>query len=301
MEMELVESALKGDTVAGAASFAMKEQAMKAERIGEAADVIEAACCCGIPEMVAYATDILQGLSVEAAGFMELARTAESISTVVRFGSIRHLDSTPLLPVLNQMFLRACLVFLNSCSCDSQAEKGVMEAMEQVNSLCLHHDFLDGERFVRLLMEAASRDDLNTGISGFAAAILLERGRMEEEELSRQVHRRLSKGIPAELGAGWFAGLSKKNRYALIARLDLWRELSAYMDTLDDQEFKRALVFLRRAFADFNSREKLDVAENLGEIWQVNTAQAGEILNGPLKGEEMELVDSLAGFDFDDI
>ena len=232
---------------------------------------------------------------------MELAGTAQSISAVVRFGNIRHLDSTPLLPVLNQMFLRACLVFLNSCTCGSQAEKGVMEAMDQLNSLCLHHDFLDEERFIRLLAETASRDDLNTGISGFAAAILLERGRMEEGELSRQVRRRLSRGIPAELGAGWFAGLSKKNRYALIARLDLWRELSAYMDTLDDQEFKRALVFLRRAFADFSSREKLDVAENLGEIWQVNTAQAGEILNGPLKGEEMELLDSLDGFDFDDI
>ena len=301
VEIELVESALKGDTVAGAASFAMKEQAVKAEQIGEAADIIEAACCCGIPEMVAYATDILQGLSVEAAGFMELAGTAQSISSVVRFGNIRHLDSTPLLPVLNQMFLRACLVFLNSCTCGSQAEKGVMEAMDQLNSLCLHHDFLDEERFIRLLAETASRDDLNTGISGFAAAILLERGRMEEEELSRQVRRRLSRGIPAELGAGWFAGLSKKNRYALIARLDLWRELSAYMDTLDDQEFKRALVFLRRAFADFSSREKLDVAENLGEIWQVDTAQAGEMLNGPLKGEEMELLDSLDGFDFDDI
>ncbi len=301
VEIELVEAALKGDTVAAAASFVMKEQAMQAEQIGEAAGIIEAACCCGIPEMVTYATDILQGLSVEAAGFLELAKTAESISTVVRFGNIRHLDSAPLLPVLNQMFLRACLVFLNSCGCDSQAEKGVMEAIERVNSLCLHHDFLDEERFIRLLAEAASRDDLNTGISGFAAAVLLERGRMEEEELSREVHRRLSKGIPAELGAGWFAGLSKKNRYALIARLDLWRELSAYMDTLDDGEFKRALVFLRRAFADFSSREKLDVAENLGEIWQVNTAQAGEVLNGPLKDGEMELLDSLEGFDFDDI
>ena len=62
-----------------------------------------------------------------------------------------------------------------------------MEAMDQLNSLCLHHDFLDEERFIRLLAETASRDDLNTGISGFAAAILLERGRMEEEELSRQV------------------------------------------------------------------------------------------------------------------
>ena len=43
------------------------------------------------------------------------------------------------------------------------------------------------------------------------------------------------------------------------------------------------------------------MAENLGEIWQVDTVQAGEMLNGPLKGEEMELLDSLDGFDFDDI
>lgn len=49
-----------------------------------------------------------------------------------------------------------------------------MEAMDQLNSLCLHHDFLDEERFIRLLAETASRDDLNTGISGFAAAILLD-------------------------------------------------------------------------------------------------------------------------------
>lgn len=301
VEIELVEAALKGDTIAAAASFVMKEKAMQADKIGEAAGIIEAACFCGIPEMVVYATDILQGLSVEAAGFAELARTGESVSAVVRFGSIRRLDSSPLLPVLNQMFLRACLVFISSCTCDNQAAKGIMEAMERLNSLCIHHDFLDEERWVRLLMEAASRDDLNTGVSGFGAAILLERGRMEDEELSREVQRRLSKGIPAELGAGWFEGLSRKNRYALIARLSLWRELDEYLDTLDEEEFRRALVFLRRAFADFSSREKMEVAENMGEIWQVSTSQASEVLNGPLKEDEKEFVDSLGDFDFDDI
>lgn len=301
VEIELVEAALKGDTVEQAASFVMKERAERAEQIGEAAVIIEEACCCGNPGMVAYATEVLQGLAVEAAGFFELSRTAESVSVVVRYGSIRRVDGAPLFPVLNQMYLRACLLFLSSCSCDDQAAKGIMEAMERINSLCLHHDFLDEERWVRLLLEASARDDINTKISGFAAAILLERGRMADEELSREVHRRLSKGIPAELGAGWFEGLSKKNRYALLARLSLWRELSDYLDTLNEEEFKRALVFLRRAFSDFNSREKLEAAENLGEIWQVNTAKVGEILNGPLKEEEETVLDSLSDFDFDDI
>ena len=60
---------------------------------------------------------------------------------------------------------------------------------------------------------------------------------MTAEDLSREVSRRLSKGTPAELGAGWFQGLAARNRYALIARLSLWQSLSDYLDTLDEEEF----------------------------------------------------------------
>ena len=47
-----------------------------------------------------------------------------------------------------------------------------------------------------------------------------------------------------------------KNHYTLIARLGLWEKLQDYISALDEDEFKRALVFLRRAFADFSSNEK---------------------------------------------
>ena len=176
------------------------------------------------------------------------------------------------------------------------------EAINTANTVAVSHDFLDGERLDRVLQEIAGRDDLNTKLSGFAAAILLEKGKMMEEELLREVSRRLSPGIPAELGAGWFEGLSMKNHYALIARLSLWESLSGYLDELDDREFKRALVFLRRAFADFTSEEKNRIAENLGEIWQVNPGQVSELLNETLSGEEQqELLEGLSDFDFDDI
>lgn len=88
-----------------------------------------------------------------------------------------------------------------------------------------------------------------------------------------------------------------KNRYALIARLSLWESLDEYLQTLDDEEFKRALIFLRRAFADFTSMEKDAIAENLGEIWDLNGQEVSETLNGQL-GEE-ELAESLEDFDFD--
>ena len=106
--------------------------------------------------------------------------------------------------------------------------------MERLNTAQLAHDFLEPEPWISALSDLARWDHLNTRLSGFAAAILLERGAMESAELSQEVSRRLSKGTPAELGAGWFQGLSMRNRYALIARLSLWQSLSDYLDTLDE-------------------------------------------------------------------
>ena len=149
------------------------------------------------------------------------------------------------------------------------------------------------------LEETARRDDLNTKLSGFAAAILLERGCIDGGQLNLEVRRRLSEGVPAELGAGWFEGLAMKNRYALIARLSLWESLDTYLDTLDEEDFKRALVFLRRAFADFTAMERDEIAENLGEIWGLNGQQVSESVNQVLHETEQKLVESLEEFDFD--
>lgn len=298
-EIELVEAALKGDTVAQAASFHMKEQVEEAANISAVAQVIEDAFSCGMSGAVSYAAQVLQAMAVDAASLEELAATANRLSVVVQYGNIRRLDSAPLQPILSQIFYRACLILPSACVCDDNASKGIVVAMEQLNSAQLAHDFLDGEAWISSLWETADRDDLNTKLSGFAAAILLERSQMAADRLYLEVQRRLSLGIPAELGAGWFEGLAMKNRYALIARLSLWESLDQYLEALDDEEFKRALVFLRRAFADFTSAQKDEIAENLGEIWGLNGQQVSEIVNAGLGEEEQKLVEGLDDFDFD--
>ena len=298
-EIELVEAALKGDTVILAASFALKERVENAKSISEIAQVIEDAFTCGMAKAVVYATAGLQAMAVDAASLVELAKTAHRLSVVLQYGSIRRLDTKPLVPILQQIFYRSCLILPGECVCDDAAGKEMIEAMEMLNGAVLAHDFLEDETWVKTLSEISGRDDLNTKLSGYAAAVLLERGRMDNQGLHLEVCRRLSKGVPAELGAGWFEGLAMKNRYALIARLSLWESLDTYLDTLDEEEFKRALVFLRRAFADFTAMEKDEIAENLGEIWGVNVQQTSEVLNGSLMEEEQKIIESLDDFDFD--
>lgn len=299
-EIELVEAALKGDTVAQAASFQMKERVESATGMADIAAVIEDAFTCGMAGAVNYATAALQAMAVDAAALDDLAATAHRLSVVLQYGSLRRLDPAPLEPILNQIYLRCCLILPSACLCDDAGAKAVLEAMERINSASLAHDFLDSTLWTDALEQAAGRDDLNTKLSGYAAAVLLERGVMDTARLDLEVRRRLSKGVPADLGAGWFEGLAMKNRYALIARLSLWRSLSDYLDGLDDEEFKRALVFLRRAFADFSAGEKSDIAENLGEIWGLNTQQVSETVNAPLGQEAQELLADLDDFDFGD-
>ena len=301
VEIEVVESSLLGDTIEGAAAFALKEHADQATSIGQASGIFQDAFLCGMPAAAAHALTVLQQLSVDSAGLTEVASTADRLSLVVRYGDLRNFDPKPVIPLIEQLFLRANLTLEDACNCDAKAAGAVTLAMDRLNALQLNLDFLDQTSWVRLLERISDRDDLNTKCSGFSMAILLERGIATEELLARKVSRRLSPGVPADLGAGWFEGLAGKNRYALIARLSLWRHLSTYLDGLDEESFRRALVFLRRAFADFTPAEKSDIAENLGEVWGIRPEQISELIMAEISEEEQALLSDLDEFDFDDI
>lgn len=298
-EIRLVESALKGDTVEFAASFVMKERVEKASAMWEIAGVIEDAFLCGMTSALSYALTALRSMAVEAVSFEELAKTAFRLSTVIGYGDIRKITAAELEPMVRQLFYRGCLIAEDACICDDAAAKAIAEAVGMFNSVELANGFLNTEDWIEALKKISGRDDLNTTLSGLAAAILLERSKMSNEELKTEVSRRLSRGVPAELGAGWFEGLTMRNRYGLIARLSLWESLDGYIASLDDEEFKRALVFLRRAFADFSAAEKDGIAENLGEIWGLNGAEVSETVNAVLDTASSEQIAALDDFDFD--
>lgn len=301
VEIEVVESSLLGDAIEGAAAFALKERADQATSIDQAAGIFQDAFLCGMPAAASHAITVLQSLSVDSAALTEVASTADRLSLVARYGDLRKFDPQPVIPLIEQLFLRANLTLEDACNCDVRSSGPVTLAMDRLNALQLNLDFLDQDGWIRLLERISDRDDLNTKCSGFAMAILLERGIATEELLAREVSRRLSPGVPADLGAGWFEGLAGKNRYALIARLSLWRHLSDYLDGLDEETFRRALVFLRRAFADFTPAEKSDIAENLGEVWGIHAQQVSELIMADISEEEQSMLSDLDEFDFDDI
>jgi hypothetical protein len=299
-EIELVEAVLLGETVELAAAYKFKSQLEACTSIADAAALVGDACQCGLMKSMDLARRRLQELAATSSEFTALAAAAWQLSLVVRYGDVRRFDPTPLLPLLEELFVEAALALFAAASCDDKAVKPMMQAIDEVNKVGLEfHDRVEEPLWIEQLRRLADADDRNPSLSGYACAILLERGLMENEALAREVSRRISPGVPADLGAGWFEGLARRNRYALLARQPLWEQLAGYIESLDEEQFRRALVFLRRAFGPFSAREKRHIAENLGEYWGLNADAASELIEKPLTETEEESLKDLNEFDFD--
>ena len=203
---------------------------------------------------------------------------------------------------MEELFVSGALALHAAANCDNAAAQELVVAIDELNRVSLeHHDRVEEPLWIERLRRLADADDRNPLLSGYACATLLERGLIANEDLAREVSRRLSPGIPADLGAGWFEGLAKRNRYSLLARQPLWEELSAYVQSLDEDQFKRALVFLRRAFGGFSPQEKRHICENLAHFWGVHADAASEAIERPLTEKEEKSLKDLSEFDFGDL
>ena len=301
-EIALVEAVLLGETVELATAFKFKNRLEQCTSIAAAADMVGDACQCGLMSSMELARRRLQELAAETSEFVAVAHAAHQLGQVARYGDVRQFDPEPLLPLIDELFVQGTLALLGTANCDNAAAANVLIAMDELNKVSLEfHDRVDEPMWLDRLQKLADADDRNAVLSGYACAVLLERGLMANESLAREVSRRLSPGIPADLGAGWFEGLSKRNRHALLARQPLWEQLGGYVQSLDDEQFCRALVFLRRAFGGFSPREKRQIAENLGEYWGIHADEASELIGQPLTEQEEQKLEDLNEFDFDDL
>ncbi len=301
-EIAIVEAVLLGETIELATAFKFKQALDNCTSIAEAAGIIRQACECGMSGSIELARRTLQRLANDSSNFTALAGATYQLGLVIRYGDVRQFDAEPLKPLLEQLFLEGALSLVGASNCDAAAAKAMLVGINELNKVALDYTSLINERlWIDELLKLARADHLNPLLSGYACAVLVERNIISNEELAREVSRRLSPGIEADLGAGWFEGLAKRNRYALLTRLALWEQLVNYVSSLSDDEFKRALVFLRRAFGDFSVAEKHSITENLGEIWGVNPDNASEVLSAELSEDEKKKLDELSGFDFEDL
>jgi hypothetical protein len=300
-EIRLVESVLYGDTVEVAAAYVLKERLEKAVNVAEVAELVRVTCECELKSTIFEAIKKLQVLASETESFSASAQAAREMSFLVKYGSIRRFNTDDVFPIMRQLFLKAALLLYGAASCDYKTAAAITDDMAAMHYITQEHETVQDDIWLKQLKLLAFSDEKNPLLSGFAFSILMERGEILESDLSSEVSRHLSLGNTPEAGAAWFEGLALRNRYLLLSRIFLWKQLDEYIAGLDENEYKVALLSLRRAFSSFEPREKAGICEILADIWGVDAGSASEVLQGALSESEEESLKELNDFDLGDL
>jgi hypothetical protein len=302
-EIRLAECSLTADSIETGAAFVMGDRLGAAEDVGAATDVLLCAVDSELHDSLRLALRRVQDLAVEEAGFPAAAKGIQDLAEVIRYGNTREVDPAPLRPVLAQLYLRACLLAFGASACDADAAKAVRTGMDRIHAVAfLGEEGIDPGRWLAAVADVAESDSRNALLSGYATALLIERGKLDDEDLDREIARRLSPGTAADVGVNWFEGLVQRNRAALFLRTALWACLARYVEALTDEEFMRALLYLRRAFSTFTPGEVRRVVAILAELWQAGGQGGGRELAQAVErkldaSEIAEVADDLGGLD----
>ena len=299
-EIRLAERSLEADSIETGAALALSRRLAEAGDVGAATEVLLAAVRCELADALGVALRRVQDLTVEEAGFPAAGAGLENLAEVIRYGTVREVDPAPLRPVMAQLYLRATLLAFGATVCDDDAAKAVRHGMDRVHDVAfLGEEGVDPALWMAAVRRVAESDSRNPFLSGYATALLIERAAIDDAAIDREVTRRLSPGTEASVGVGWFEGLVQRNRAALFLREPLWACLSAYVESLDDEAFRRALLYLRRAFSSFTAGEVRRLVGLLGKLWQGSgAAELAQVVERKLDEDELRKVtDDLGDLD----
>ena len=293
-EISLVETILLGETIEIASAVKFNRELRDCHDIKTASTLLKVACLCGLTKELSRAQNLLQNLVSDSADLLTLAQTTSELSDLINFGSVRNLETKDFIPLLEEIFIEASLQIQDASNCDSEGAKNVLKALDLLNQTSNSStDIVDTKLYETELTHLSLRDDLNPSLSGYATALLLEKNLITEGDLSNEFCRRVSPGIDADLGAGWFEGLAQRNRLVLVKKKKVWEQMSLYIDSLDEEQFKRALVFMRRTFANFAPSEIKQIAGAVSKILGISPEENKELTKLELSESELELLDDL--------
>ena len=293
-EISLVETVLLGETIEIAAAVKFSTEIKACKDVSRACGLLKSASLCALTKELAAAGNLLQNLASESVDLLALAQTCYELSDLINFGSVRHLDTTDFEPLLEEIFVEAVLQLQSAAACDLGAAQSVIQSLDYLNQTAMGASGkVDCKLYETELSQLAFRDDLNPTLSGYATALLLENSLISDTKLTNEFCRRVSPGIDADLGAGWFEGLAKRNRLQLVHKKFIWEQMSLYIDSLDEEQFKRALVFMRRTFADFAPSEIKEIADKVSQILGISNTEKNEFSKLELSDSEKELLDDL--------
>ncbi|MFI1970429.1 hypothetical protein BLA24_27255 [Streptomyces cinnamoneus] len=315
LSVRMAEAAAWGTTVEAAATAKAESLAREATSLAEVTALAERCLLAGLPAALPVVMRALADRAALDADVGHLARALPALVRSVRYGDVRRTDTAALGEVAAGLAERVFVSLPAACAgldTDAAEEmRGHIDAVHQAVALlgqagrppageteaeetdtgpqAADADAADADvaaagsgirgRWAAVLKVLAGRDGLPGGIRGRAARLLLDDGRLTDDEAARLMGLALSPGTaPAEaaawiegfVGSGGAGGMLLVHDERLLGLVDTW------LTGVPPDAFTDVLPLLRRTFSAYEP----GVRRTLGELVRRGRASGAEAVRG---------------------
>ncbi|MCX4818836.1 DUF5682 family protein [Streptomyces sp. NBC_01142] len=315
--VRVAEAGVWGTTVLSAATAKAESNALSVNALAEVTALAEQCLLAELPDALPVVMRALADRAALDADVGHLAQALPALARSLRYGDVRSTDTAALGEVAAGLAERICVGLPPACTgldADGAAEmRGHLDGVHTAIGLLPKAREL-GQRWGSVLLRLADRDTVPGVIRGRAARLLLDDGRLEEDEAARLMGLALSPGTPPAEAAAWiegFVGGASGGGMLLVHDERLLGLVDAWLTGVPPDAFTDVLPLLRRTFSAYEP----GVRRTLGELVRRGPATPsghaahaestmpgfGAGLDGPRADAVLPVLQLLLGIDDNDL
>ncbi|MFJ8646244.1 DUF5682 family protein [Streptomyces sp. NPDC093546] len=287
LHVRVAEAGVWGTTVLAAATAKAESLAVSATVLAEVTALAERCLLAGLPDALPVVMKALADRAALDADVGHLAQALPALARSLRYGDVRATDTAALGEVATGLALRVCVGLPPACAgldADGAAEmRGHLDGVHTAIRLLPEAEEVFA-RWGTVLRGLADRDTVPGVIRGRAARLLLDDGRLAEEEAARLMGLALSPGTPPAEAAAWIEGFvgggpgagSSGGGMLLVHDERLLGLVDAWLTGVPAEAFTDVLPLLRRTFGAYEP----GVRRTLGELVRRGPAAPGTAAAG---------------------
>ncbi|WP_228993251.1 DUF5682 family protein [Streptomyces sp. DH8] len=281
LSVRVAEAGVWGTTVLTAATAKAESRAAAATTLAEVTALAEHCLLADLPDALPVVMRALADRAALDADVGHLADALPALARSLRYGDVRSTDTAALAEVAAGLAERICVGLPPACTgLDADGAEALRRRVEAVHGaiglLTAGAAPAAGlrERWDAVLHKLAARDTVAGVVRGRAARLLLDEGRLAEDEAARLMGLALSPGTPPADAAAWiegFVGGASGGGMLLVHDERLLALVDGWLAAIPADRFTDVLPLLRRTFSAYEP----GVRRTLGELVRRGPAPEG--------------------------
>ncbi|MET9766356.1 DUF5682 family protein [Streptomyces sp. NPDC006415] len=279
--VRVAEAGVWGTTVLTAATAKAEAGAVAATALADVTGLAEHCLLAELPDALPVVMKALADRAALDADVGHLADALPALARSLRYGDVRATDTAALAEVAAGLAERICVGLPSACTGldtdGAETLRGRVEAVHAAIGLLAAGAEPDTglrTRWDAALHKLAARDTVAGVIRGRATRLLLDDGRLAEDEAARLMGLALSPGTPPADAAAWiegFVGGASGGGMLLVHDERLLGLVDAWLTGVPADQFTDVLPLLRRTFSAYEP----GVRRTLGELVRRGPAPEG--------------------------